>query len=76
MPSVLCGDSAMKNKLDVYLNQIKTGQLSKDIQGDMIFTYHPSYADNEKNLPLSQSLLLRKMPYHVKQCLSHLSAGY
>ena len=59
----------MKNhKLDVYLNQTLTGQLSIDAQGDMLFVYDSDYIDNKKNQPLSQSLPLQKQPYDARQC--------
>lgn len=59
----------MKNhKLDVYLNQNLTGQLSIDAQGDMLFIYDHHYIEDKKNQPLSQSLPLQKQPYEAKQC--------
>jgi len=54
----------MKNyKLDVYLNQTLTGQLSIDIHGDMTFVYDDYYLENNKNAPLSHSLPVKKTPY-------------
>lgn len=58
----------MRNKLDVYLNQILTGQLSIDAHGDMVFAYDEQYIEGNKNQPLSQSLPLQKKPYNVVQC--------
>jgi serine/threonine-protein kinase HipA len=58
----------MKNKLDVYLNQNLTGQLSIDVHGDMAFTYHDDYVKNKNNHPLSQSLPLLEKTYYAKQC--------
>ncbi len=59
----------MKNlKLDVYLNQMLTGQLSIDADGDMVFIYTHKYLEDKKNQPLSQSLPFQKQPYNAKQC--------
>src|SRR5262249_11347716 len=59
----------MKNhKLDVYLNQTITGQLSIDAHGDMAFVYDEHYLENRKNRPLSRSLPFQKTPYWAKQC--------
>lgn len=56
------------DKLDVYLNQTLTGQLSIDKYGDMTFVYDDGYLKNNKNFPLSHSLPLQKRPYSIKQC--------
>ncbi|KTD35463.1 hypothetical protein Lmor_0910 [Legionella moravica] len=56
------------HKLDVYLNQILTGQLSIDAHGDMSFAYDDYYLENKKNPPLSHSLPLQKNMYSMKQC--------
>lgn len=59
----------MKNhKLNVYLNQTLTGQLSIDMHHDMIFVYDAYYIENRKNQPLSQSLPLQKELYTTRQC--------
>jgi serine/threonine-protein kinase HipA len=59
----------MKNyKLDVYLSQILTGQLSIDMHGDMTFAYDSHYLKNKENLPLSQSLPLHHTTFPMKQC--------
>ena len=56
------------HKLDVYLNQTLTGQLSIDAHGDMMFVYDDKYIEDSKNHPLSQSLPLQKRTYEAKQC--------
>lgn len=56
----------MKN-LDVYLNQILTGQLSMDVHGDMSFVYDKEYIQDH-NYPLSQSLPLQEEVFNAKQC--------
>ncbi len=56
------------SKLDVYLNQILTGQLSMDKHGDMLFAYNEHYLQDKKNPPLSQSLPLDNKPYTARQC--------
>jgi len=59
----------MKNyKLDVYLHQILTGQLSIDTHGDMTFLYDDYYLESMKNFPLSHSLPVQKTPYSTKHC--------
>ncbi len=58
----------MQHKLDVYLNQCLTGQLSIDSHGDMLFTYDAQYVTDKQNQPLSQSLPLQKASYDSKQC--------
>lgn len=59
----------MKNhKLNVFLNNVLTGQLSIDVHGDMMFAYDDNYIENKQNQPLSQSLPLEKEPYKAKQC--------
>lgn len=59
----------MKNhKLDVYLNQTLTGQLSIDTYGDMTFIYDKNHLENNDSIPLSRSLPLQKEPYLAKQC--------
>lgn len=58
----------MKHKLDVYLNQMLVGQLSRDAQGDMSFVYESHYLEDKQNRPLSQSLALQKEVYNSKQC--------
>lgn len=59
----------MKNhKLDVYLNQILTGQLSIDKYGDMSFAYEKNYLENENNPPISYSLPVQKESYTTRQC--------
>lgn len=59
----------MKNyKLNVYLNQTLTGQLSTDAYGDMEFLYEQHYVENKQNQALSQSLPLQTQAYDAKQC--------
>ncbi len=59
----------MKNlKLDVYLNQALAGELMTDAQGQMAFTYAPSYLNDKKSYPLSQSLPLQKQVYEAREC--------
>jgi serine/threonine-protein kinase HipA len=54
-------------KLDVYLNQILTGQLSMDVHGDMAFIYDKEYI-NGNNYALSHSLSLREEAFNAKEC--------
>jgi len=64
----------MKNhKMDVYLHQTRTGQLSMDTQGEMSFVYDESYLENTNNLPLSHSLPVQKAPYSTQQCRPYFS---
>ncbi len=58
----------MEHKLHVYLNQTFIGQLSISAQGDMTFAYERTYAENQENQPLSQSLPLIITEYDAKQC--------
>jgi len=62
----------MKNDLDVYLNQSKIGQLIIDVQGDMVFTYHPDYV-RTNGQPLSQSMPLQEKTYSARQCRPYFS---
>lgn len=55
-------------KLDVYLHQKRTGQLSIDEQGDMAFVYASAYLNDNKSLALSQSLPLQEMSFDAKKC--------
>ncbi len=63
----------MKNhKLNVYLNQKLTGELSVDNHGDMCFIYDSHYLSSH-NSPLSRSLPLRRDVYLAKQCIPFFS---
>ena len=60
--------------LDVYLNEIKAGQL-RDDNGRMNFAYSTDYLLSTSHEPLSHSLPLRKEPYgheEVEPVLSNL----
>lgn len=58
----------MMYKLDVYLNQVLTGQLSIDTAGDMAFSYNDTYIEHPNNQALSASLPLQQGVYDAKQC--------
>ncbi len=59
----------MKNqKLNVYLHQKLTGELSISTDGDMSFVYDATYLDDKESPILSQSLPLQNSPFNAKRC--------
>jgi serine/threonine-protein kinase HipA len=58
----------MPRKLDVYLRQELTGQLTQDEHGQMSFSYAESWLKNPNAVPLSHSLPLRKERFSRNEC--------
>lgn len=53
----------MKNKLNVFINQLKTGELWLDNQRRFCFQYDKNWADSPDSHRLSVSLPLREDPF-------------
>lgn len=58
----------MARTLNVYLHRDLVGQLIQDDDGRMVFDYAPSWLDNPKAKPLSQSLPLRSGRFSQREC--------
>ncbi len=53
----------MKNKLNVFINQLKAGKLWLDNQRRFCFQYDKNWINSQDSYRLSVSLPLREIPY-------------
>jgi serine/threonine-protein kinase HipA len=63
----------MNRKLDVYLLDMKAGELLQDDGGALAFTYTPDYLTNTRARAISVSMPLREAPYADRTAQAYFS---